>query len=152
MKYVQIEDILSLAGAGLTTQQIAERVGLSRRGVRDRLATHRRKLTAPAVAAPATPPAPVSRTADRIPLPRTPDGLDHGWQNRAACRGLDPELWFPLDLRVLGAVEQAKAICGRCEVQPECLRWALEVPERYGVWGGHTPDERAAIHRRQVTA
>ncbi|WP_420855155.1 WhiB family transcriptional regulator [Rhodococcus koreensis] len=36
----------------------------------------------------------------------------------------------------------AKALCGSCPVQSECLRHALSVGERYGVWGGTSEGER----------
>lgn len=37
---------------------------------------------------------------------------------------------------------QAKRICATCPVASECLDHALVVGERYGIWGGLTPDER----------
>ena len=42
----------------------------------------------------------------------------------------------------------AKAICGQCDVQDECLRVALDfesqpgVRQRHGVWGGMAAHER----------
>lgn len=38
-----------------------------------------------------------------------------------------------------------KAICGGCPVQAACLASALAADERYGIWGGYTPDERADL-------
>ncbi len=65
---------------------------------------------------------------------------------RGACRGADPELFFPFALNG-GAVEQissAKAVCGRCSVGENCLSYALEtVP--HGIWGGTTREERIAM-------
>lgn len=41
----------------------------------------------------------------------------------------------------------AKGMCARCPLIDECLEWGL-YRERYGVWGGTTEDERAALRRR----
>lgn len=62
------------------------------------------------------------------------------WQDRAACKGAQPEVFFPL--READA-SSAITLCGRCPVRVECLSHALEHDERYGVWGGMTERERA---------
>ena len=36
----------------------------------------------------------------------------------------------------------AKAICARCPIKDECLTYALESGEAYGIWGGLLPSER----------
>lgn len=60
------------------------------------------------------------------------------WRMHAACRDEDPDLFFPIGSTgpALGQVEEAKAVCRRCPVQEECLRWALENNQDAGVWGG----------------
>jgi WhiB family transcriptional regulator, redox-sensing transcriptional regulator len=42
---------------------------------------------------------------------------------------------------------QARAICASCEVQGECLEFALRSPDEteFGVWGGTTPGERRKL-------
>jgi hypothetical protein len=50
-----------------------------------------------------------------------------------ACRGADPDLFFPLPGESAG---QAIAICSGCLVRAECLALALANGERFGVWGG----------------
>ena len=78
------------------------------------------------------------------------------WQLSGACRGEDPRLFFhPEGER--GEVREArqkaaKAICAGCPVLAECRSHALAVREPYGIWGGLSEDERAAIHRRQKLA
>jgi WhiB family redox-sensing transcriptional regulator len=47
-----------------------------------------------------------------------------------------------------GRDERAKAVCRTCPVIASCRRYALEVQEPYGVWGGLTAAERAALVRR----
>ena len=69
-----------------------------------------------------------------------------GWMARGACHGADPELFFPVAV-MGGAVEQissAKAVCGRYEVDKNCLSYALETMP-YGLWGGTTREERIAM-------
>ena len=69
-----------------------------------------------------------------------------GWMARGACHGADPELFFPVAV-MGGAVEQirsAKAVCGRCEVDKNCLSYALETMP-HGIWGGTTREERIAM-------
>jgi len=42
---------------------------------------------------------------------------------------------------------QAKRLCFRCPVQLECLEEALELQEKFGIFGGCLPSERAIILR-----
>jgi WhiB family redox-sensing transcriptional regulator len=67
------------------------------------------------------------------------------WMARAACRGEDPAVFFP----VVGAnaAGKAKAICARCEVREECLEYALADSESAGVWGGVAERERRRLRR-----
>lgn len=66
------------------------------------------------------------------------------WREHRACVGVDPEVFFP-DVGRNAAT--AKAICASCSVQAECLRYALENREEYGVWGGLAPWERQGRQR-----
>jgi WhiB family redox-sensing transcriptional regulator len=72
------------------------------------------------------------------------------WRHHAACRDEDPELFFPIGTSgpALLQVEQAKAVCRRCTVTDQCLRWALESGQDAGVWGGMSEEERRAVKRR----
>ena len=69
------------------------------------------------------------------------------WRELAACRGADPELFFPLTESgpSLGQIRQAKQICRVCPVQRACLTWALQHAMGEGIWGGSTETERRAI-------
>lgn len=72
------------------------------------------------------------------------------WQNRAQCLGEDPELFFPIGNTgpAVYQIEEAKSVCLRCEVREQCLEWALENGQEYGVWGGMSEDERKPLKRR----
>lgn len=71
------------------------------------------------------------------------------WMHRAVCRGLSSELFYPDDK--CGS-EAAKLVCSACPVRAECLEYALELHERWGVWGGTSEHERRRIaaRRRQL--
>jgi WhiB family transcriptional regulator, redox-sensing transcriptional regulator len=71
------------------------------------------------------------------------------WRKRAACQGLDPDIFYPSS----EDGEEAKAICGLCPVRQPCLEHALATRERDGVWGGLTDKERRRlIRQRRKTA
>ena len=61
------------------------------------------------------------------------------WKLRSACRGMETDIFYP-EHGKSNAV--AKAVCGSCTVQDQCLDAALARPERYGIWGGTTERER----------
>lgn len=66
------------------------------------------------------------------------------WRKEAACGQLPTYLFYPTG-KSEGArtdEEQAKAVCSLCPVREQCLEFALVHDERYGVWGGTTPEER----------
>lgn len=71
-----------------------------------------------------------------------------GWRDRAACRDLDTELFFPIGTTgpALDQAEQAKAVCAGCPVRAECLAWALDSGQD-GIWGGLTEDQRRTLRR-----
>ncbi len=68
------------------------------------------------------------------------------WNRQAACKGLDPEIFYPVSEE---EAEVAKGVCGQCAVQPECLEHALGSRERDGVWGGATEKERRRLIRQR---
>ena len=70
------------------------------------------------------------------------------WTTDALCAQVDPDLFYP----ETGAPNQdAKRICGGCDVRAECLAYALAHRERFGVWGGTTERERRRMRRAPVT-
>jgi WhiB family redox-sensing transcriptional regulator len=60
-------------------------------------------------------------------------GRPEAWKAQAACRGKDPELFFPTQG---DHAPEAKALCASCPVQAECLNYALVAAEDFGIWGG----------------
>ncbi len=68
----------------------------------------------------------------------------YDWQEEAACRGMEPEVFFPVSDDEAGP---AKAICSACTARAECLAFSFENRERYGVWGGLSEKERIDLVR-----
>ena len=77
--------------------------------------------------------------ADRIRETHTPE-----------CMETDPEAFFPEQGGGLNSdIKSAKSICERCPARRECLTYALEANEQYGIWGGLTTSERQRLRRGQ---
>ena len=72
--------------------------------------------------------------------------MDRDWVSRSACRGLDTTIFYPATDE---EADDAKAVCGQCPVQEECLEHAIGHREHNGVWGGATERERQRIIRRR---
>ena len=74
------------------------------------------------------------------------------WHEYAACRGENPELFFPIGTSApaVRQLKQAKAICASCAVQSVCLEWAMLAGIDHGVWGGLSEAERRTLKRRTV--
>ncbi len=68
-----------------------------------------------------------------------------GWQTDALCAQTDPEAFFP---EKGGSTRDAKRICSGCDVRAECLDYALQNDERFGIWGGLSERERRKLKRR----
>jgi WhiB family redox-sensing transcriptional regulator len=82
------------------------------------------------------------------------------WQDRAACRDKDPEIFFPDYSRPKSHKSKvAKRICLRCPVRQLCLEYAFTqftyvqangfkvegTVREFGIFGGTLPDERKAF-------
>jgi WhiB family redox-sensing transcriptional regulator len=88
------------------------------------------------------------RRLDVDTIPQPPD-----WTIDARCADIGPDLFFP-DTKGQNAAD-AKQICRGCPVVDDCLEYALYLESgddlsnrgRYGIYGGHSPRERAAIAR-----
>lgn len=65
------------------------------------------------------------------------------WRDRAACRDIDPDLFFPVATGGSSLAQEARAlaVCRTCTVRAPCLRFAMDTRED-GVWGGTTAAER----------
>jgi WhiB family redox-sensing transcriptional regulator len=81
---------------------------------------------------------------------------DYEWYDRAACKGVDTEIFYPprdkTKYKIIAA--QAKSYClgpsGKtpCPVRQECLFDAVKNDEQHGIWGGMSHRERNALVRK----
>jgi hypothetical protein len=62
----------------------------------------------------------------------------------AACRLADPDTCFPPDEEP-HLYAKAKRMCEECPVISFCLEIGLD--EKWGMWGGMTPDERYKLSK-----
>lgn len=70
---------------------------------------------------------------------------DEPWRAFAECKDMDTNLFFPVrGERIADEVRQA---CNSCPVSSECLAWAIESNQHFGVWGGASESERNRMRR-----
>ncbi|MDF2444247.1 MAG: WhiB family transcriptional regulator, redox-sensing transcriptional regulator [Subtercola sp.] len=81
-----------------------------------------------------------------VPGVRQIDDNPLAWQTDSLCAQTDPEAFFP---EKGGSTRDAKRICQTCEVKSQCLEYALQNDERFGIWGGLSERERRKL-RKQV--
>jgi WhiB family redox-sensing transcriptional regulator len=74
---------------------------------------------------------------------------DLSWQDYSNCRGADADLFFP---ERGASTRKAKSICGACQVQAECLEFAIANSEKFGIWGGLSERERRKIRKERAIA
>jgi WhiB family transcriptional regulator, redox-sensing transcriptional regulator len=93
------------------------------------------------------------RLASPPPRQRTDDERD--WRLDAACREVEPELFFP-DSGQVPQVAAAKAVCAGCGVRGPCLEAALHGPQarddHSGIFAGTTASERMRLRGRASMA
>ena len=73
-------------------------------------------------------------------------GQPEPWMQDAQCAQTDPEAFFP---EKGGTNAPGKRVCGSCDVRAECLAFALENNERFGIWGGKSERERRKLAKNR---
>lgn len=68
------------------------------------------------------------------------------WAQYAECKDVSDDIFH--STRV-AAEEKAKEFCYDCDVQPQCLTYALSRSDEPGIWGGTTEEERRVIRRQR---
>lgn len=58
------------------------------------------------------------------------------WFDRAACKGLDPALFFPDTGSRETVPREAERVCAGCPVRLDCLEYAIANHEDRGLWAG----------------
>jgi len=83
-------------------------------------------------------------------MPRPVYSQREVWLKDARCRGMNPNLFFPMDAdgRIKFKVDpQAVEACANCPVIEQCADWATR-HEAYGYQGGMTETQRAQRRRK----
>lgn len=81
------------------------------------------------------------------PLDVAPDNPKaERWDQRAACRGTDREVFFPTEEDKAG-INFAKRICAVCPVTVPCMQEAMDF-NLQGIWGGTTDRQRGGMKAR----
>ena len=70
-----------------------------------------------------------------------------GWQSQARCAEVDPEIFFP---ERGGSSKAARAVCSQCDVRLQCLEYALNNKEQFGIWGGTSERERRRLRKERA--
>ncbi|MPZ90254.1 MAG: WhiB family transcriptional regulator [Actinobacteria bacterium] len=69
------------------------------------------------------------------------------WQSAARCSEVDPEIFFP---ERGGSSKAARAVCSGCPVRVQCLEYALNNKEQFGIWGGTSERERRRLRKERT--
>ena len=74
------------------------------------------------------------------------------WRAAGACLTADPDLFFPIANGQVAdrQIMKARQICAHCQVQRQCLDFAMRTAEADGIWGGTTPEERIRARRARA--
>ena len=95
----------------------------------------------------------MSDATDAQPNQSAAEGVDEvaaeSWQAFANCLGVDPDLFFP---ERGASTKEAKQVCQGCVVREDCLEYALENSEKFGIWGGLSERERRRLRRARALA
>lgn len=73
-------------------------------------------------------------------------GTSLEWQEQARCKGRNSAVFYP---QRGVPTASARALCKECPVKAECLSYALENDERFGIWGGLSERERRKLQRER---
>lgn len=77
-------------------------------------------------------------------------GIDEeSWRAYANCLRVDPDLFYP---ERGASTKEAKMVCKFCVVREECLEYALEKNDKFGIWGGASERERRRMRRQRAIA
>lgn len=74
---------------------------------------------------------------------------DQDWRDRALCAQVSiAEFHADKGEGGMEAINFAKKICGLCDVKSECLQFAIQIGDSFGIWGGLPPRERSKLGKR----
>lgn len=79
--------------------------------------------------------------------------LDEEWKLQAKCHGMaepgEPNPFFP-KRGDNAQIEATRKFCSDCPVKKNCLGYALDRSEKYGMWGGLGETARRAVKKQRL--
>ncbi len=78
-----------------------------------------------------------------------PEEEQEQWWKFANCLGVEPNLFYP---ERGASTREAKEVCRGCAVRDECLEYAINNGEKFGIWGGLSERERRRVRRQRQIA
>lgn len=72
--------------------------------------------------------------------------------SRRVCENVDVDVFFPDEKNVMEQRSVIRDYCNVCPVREDCLEYALENNEIYGIWGGTTEIERKRLKKHRQAA
>ena len=83
-------------------------------------------------------------TTIELPALDAPLLEERPWAVYSSCREAEPEIFFA---STRADERAAIAVCNTCAVADQCLEFAIETRERFGVWGGTNERERRRMQK-----
>jgi WhiB family redox-sensing transcriptional regulator len=74
------------------------------------------------------------------------------WQDHSLCAQTDPEAFFPEGGSSPRTRNAIRTCIGSCAVREQCLQYALNNDEKFGIWGGFTESQLQKIKTQGLTA
>lgn len=77
--------------------------------------------------------------------------LEETWKEWAACRGVGPDAFFPVDRwgRESDRYIEAMRLCFQCTVRASCREYAITNNLDAGYWGGLSPVQRKRLRKKR---
>lgn len=72
--------------------------------------------------------------------------VDTSWVHNANCSGSQIDFYPEVNSKT--NLDVQRLVCRSCQVQSECLSYAIKMREAHGIWGGMTPMERWDFAKR----
>lgn len=74
-------------------------------------------------------------------------GVD--WES-ANCKSVGADFFYSEDKVFADPQNVRKKVCGNCLIRDDCLEFAMDTGERWGIWGGKTSRERLKMIRERL--
>lgn len=77
---------------------------------------------------------------------------DNRWFLEAACKGLDPDMFYPDEPTMWPEAELVKQLCDMCPVRTQCIDFSVTSKYEEQGWWGISPEDRRQLRREYKAA